>query len=508
MTVSISPVPRKQYIDANGNPASGYKLFFYAAGSTTKQDTYTTSAGSVANANPITLDSEGRTPYAVWFTDGLSYKEVLAPPTDTDPPSSGVLMGDNLLGSGAATVTQSEWVLQPLTPTYISASSFSVPGDQTGEFHVGRRIKATVSGGTAYGFIKTSAYTSLTTVTIQYDSTPLDSGLSEVSVGIISTTNNSLPNADYLFNAGNKVINGKFRVAQAGTSFAAAVNGAYDLDGWLNGYVTSAVMTIAQDTASVPSTGMYARKVTFTTADAAIAAGDYITQSTRIEGYDAVDLLNNDFTIGFWVRSAVTGTHCVCFYNGTSTYVAEYSISVANTWEYKTVTVLGGTTALASTSNAQGLIIRFSNACGSTFQTTAGSWQAGNFFGTSNQVNDAATINNTFYLSGVTLNQGLIALSDYSSYERDLAHCQRYYQRLGSLVSAYGAAGQTYSLTYNYPVQMCATPTATISGASYSNASGAGIDQIANNKCRLYFTVTALGASTCNTSYIELDARI
>jgi hypothetical protein len=124
MTVSISPEPRKQYEDTNGNPLSGGKLFFYAAGSSTKQDTYTTSAGSVANANPIILDSAGRTPYPVWFTDGLAYKMVLAPSTDTDPPTSGVTMGDNLLGTGASITVQSEWVAQAVTPTYISASSF------------------------------------------------------------------------------------------------------------------------------------------------------------------------------------------------------------------------------------------------------------------------------------------------------------------------------------------------------------------------------------------------
>ena len=86
MGVKIAPDARRQFINASGVPYSGAKLFYYAVGSTTKQNTYTTSAGSVANSNPIVLDSAGRTPYGVWFTEGLTYKEVLAPlPIPTRP---------------------------------------------------------------------------------------------------------------------------------------------------------------------------------------------------------------------------------------------------------------------------------------------------------------------------------------------------------------------------------------------------------------------------------------
>ena len=76
---SISPVPFLQFIDANGNPLSGGKLYTYAAGTTTPLATYTTSAGTIANTNPVILDSAGRA--SVWLAAGV-YKFVLKDSND------------------------------------------------------------------------------------------------------------------------------------------------------------------------------------------------------------------------------------------------------------------------------------------------------------------------------------------------------------------------------------------------------------------------------------------
>jgi hypothetical protein len=59
-----------QFFDDNGDPLASGKLYTYAAGTTTPKATYTTAAATVANPNPIVLDSAGR---AVAFLDG-SYK--------------------------------------------------------------------------------------------------------------------------------------------------------------------------------------------------------------------------------------------------------------------------------------------------------------------------------------------------------------------------------------------------------------------------------------------------
>lgn len=72
---------------------AGAKLFFYATGTSTKLDTYSNKGLSIANPNPITLNSAGRSPVDIFLQD-LEYKVVLAPATDTDPPTSPILTAD------------------------------------------------------------------------------------------------------------------------------------------------------------------------------------------------------------------------------------------------------------------------------------------------------------------------------------------------------------------------------------------------------------------------------
>lgn len=197
-TVKLAPIVNDTiFSPTDGSQAASYQLFFYQAGTTTKQNTYTTSAGSVAHSNPITLNSYGRIPTAgsVWFADGQSYKIVIASPTDTDPPSSPYTLADNVTGINDTGVDAAidQWIATGLTPTYVSATSFTVTGDQTSLLHVGRRLKSTVTGGTAYSTITASAYGAVTTITVVNDSTPLDSGLSAVNYSILSSTNPAIP---------------------------------------------------------------------------------------------------------------------------------------------------------------------------------------------------------------------------------------------------------------------------------------------------------------------------
>ena len=92
MTAALTPTPKFTPLDSNGNIMPGAKLFTYDAGTTTKKNTWKDSAKSTLNTNPIILDSAGRAD--VWG-DG-SYKLVLAPSTDTDPPTSPIWTVDNI----------------------------------------------------------------------------------------------------------------------------------------------------------------------------------------------------------------------------------------------------------------------------------------------------------------------------------------------------------------------------------------------------------------------------
>ncbi len=178
----------------NGIPANGAKLFFYSAGSSTKQTTFTDEAGLTPQSNPIILDSRGEPSQPIWLTEGLSYKVVFASSVDTDPPSSPIWDVDNVTGINDSSVTLDQWIVSGITPTYVNATQFTLPGDQTSAFEVGRRIIASVTAGTVYGTIIVSAFTSLTTVTLLMDAGQiLDNGLSSVSYGLLTNSNNSIP---------------------------------------------------------------------------------------------------------------------------------------------------------------------------------------------------------------------------------------------------------------------------------------------------------------------------
>jgi hypothetical protein len=189
----LSPIGNNaQFI--NGIPATGAKLFFYAAGSSTKQTTYADEAGLIPQTNPIILDSRGEPAQPIWLTEGLEYKVVFTASTDTDPPTSPIWDVDNVTGINDSSVSVGQWIDSGVTPTYVNATQFTLPGDQTTAFEVGRRIKATVTSGTVYGTITTSVFGALTTVTVFMDGvSTLDSGLSSVQYGIITPTNSSLP---------------------------------------------------------------------------------------------------------------------------------------------------------------------------------------------------------------------------------------------------------------------------------------------------------------------------
>lgn len=180
--------PKPQFVDANGAPMSSGTLTFYAAGSTTPQNTYTDSAGTVANANPITLNSRGETPNEVWLTEGQSYKLLLK-----DAGGSTIWTVDNITGVNDTATLTDEWKASLLTPTFVSATSFTLAGDQTTTFHVGRRVKTTNSGGTVYSTITASSFGASTSVTVENDSGSLDAGLSAVSYSLISQANGSDP---------------------------------------------------------------------------------------------------------------------------------------------------------------------------------------------------------------------------------------------------------------------------------------------------------------------------
>jgi hypothetical protein len=191
MSVFLSPVfgAGAQLFTSQGVVLNGGKIYVYVAGSTTATDTWTTAVGDVKNSNPIVLDTAGRTPQEIWLLGGVLYKFVV-----TD--SAGNVQGqtwDNIPGVNDTAFSVSQWQASGSTPSYVSATSFTVTGDQTGTFQVGRRTKSAITGGYTYSTIKSATYvTGVTTITLINDSTSLNSGLSSVQVALLTPTNSSL----------------------------------------------------------------------------------------------------------------------------------------------------------------------------------------------------------------------------------------------------------------------------------------------------------------------------
>lgn len=281
----------------------------------------------------------------------------------------------------------------------------------------------------------------------------------------------------------NKIINGKMEIAQRGTSFPAIAALTYTLDRYFVAFGGAAVATVSQQT-DVPSSNEFQNslRVSITTADASIAASDFGVLSQHIEGYNVRDLIGRDFTLSFRVRSSKTGIHCVAVRNSVNdrSYVMEYTVNAANTWETKTVTVPGGliTAGTWNWTNGVGLNVNWVLAAGTTRQTTAGAWQTGDFIATANQVNCLDTVGNIFAITGVQLEAGSIATPfEHRPYGTELALCQRYYE-----IGRYGQAGySSWGTTFNRPfvVGKRATPTMTISNIDYAGLGAIGANAIA-----------------------------
>lgn len=309
----------------------------------------------------------------------------------------------------------------------------------------------------------------------------------------------------------NDVINGDFRIAQAGTSFAAPAALAPDLDGWANLNTSAAVFTIAQVAGS--SAGLLARQGTITTADAAVAAGDYVCDSVAIEGYNIVKYVGNTFTVAGRAKVPIAGIHCVALRNSANdrSYVKEINFPVANAWQDFSFTVVGGlpTAGTWDYINGTGLKVTFAHMIGATYQTTPDAWNTGNFLGTVNQVNDCATIGNVWALEKITLNLGTVAAVSEISLEQEIARCERYFEVLRAHIvgNAY-TAGAFSSSRSAFHIKKRTMPTLVLSSVSSVNISGVGTNNITVDGFTMFGSGTAVGTLVEEVSDVTASARL
>ncbi len=192
-SVKISPLFNDAQLDDNGLPLSGGLVHWYLAGTTTPAIVYSESSGSIANTNPVVLNTRGEPVNPIWLQTGSAYKAIL-----NDSLGNLIRTIDNISGvNDTSAPIISEWVLYSGAATYISGTSFSVIGDLTATFDINRRVKATVSGTDRYGTVNVAPVflAGVTTVSLALDSGVLDSSLATVYYGFMDPAHPSYDNS-------------------------------------------------------------------------------------------------------------------------------------------------------------------------------------------------------------------------------------------------------------------------------------------------------------------------
>lgn len=246
----------------------------------------------------------------------------------------------------------------------------------------------------------------------------------------------------------NLIINPTFDLWQRNTTFTSIVSGNYFADRFQYWQSGAAVHDInrSTDVPTISESGFpntYSAFLNTTTLDASVDAGDATLINYKIEGYDFRKVSGKNIYMSFWVKSTKTGIHCVAFQNGVPdrSYVVEYTINTTNTWEKKTIRLQHDSTGTWDYTSSIGLMVYWTLGAGATFQTTADTWQTGNFFATANQVNGVDAVNNEFRLAQVQLHEGIDEIP-FNRLARDFATelqmCQRYFEKTWNIGTAVG----------------------------------------------------------------------
>lgn len=182
-----------QYEDANGDPYSGAVLKAYDAGTTTNINLATDSTGGTT-VGSIALNASGYPEVSgsiVIPHADRDYKLALYPTQAAADADSGAIWTIDNIAVGAPSV---QWQDTGDTLTRISVNSFSVPGDETSKYQVGRRLEITDGSGTKYCTILTSVFTSLTTVTVVVDQAGvLSAGSLTARMSILEADSQAIP---------------------------------------------------------------------------------------------------------------------------------------------------------------------------------------------------------------------------------------------------------------------------------------------------------------------------
>jgi hypothetical protein len=323
----------------------------------------------------------------------------------------------------------------------------------------------------------------------------------------------------------NIIINGAMQVDQRGATVTAS---GYSVDRFTitKTAMDNLVIAVTQDT-DTPSEFTTALKLAVTTEESAQAVDElldirHIIEAQNLQHLEFGTATAKKLTLSFWVRSSTTGKYSLLFLldDDTRSNLQSYTISTANTWEYKTITIDGDTTGVIDNNSGIGMSIIWTLSAGTNFTGTPhagwGAYSATEDHAHSDMVDFAAVDDGTFHITGVQLEVGSVATPfEHRSYGEELALCQRYFSHSGdtnnrgmvhscyNTVDAYG--------NFSYPVPMRTAPTVTMIASGryfYSNAAGRTVTSFTANNIGTHNFMHYLngsGFTAGHAGHVEVD---
>ena len=308
----------------------------------------------------------------------------------------------------------------------------------------------------------------------------------------------------------NRIINGSMILDQRNSGASVSgTSGVYTLDRWkVQNNSGAARFNVQQNAGSVTPPAGFANYLGVTSTGAySVAAGDVISMVQVIEGYNTADLAwgtASAFTVtmSFWVRSSLTGTFGGALKNAGASYSYPftYTISSANTWEQKSITITGATASTWAATTSASIEIYFNMGTGSTFNGTAGAWASADYRSATGATSVVGTNGATFYITGVQLEKGSTATSfDYRPYGTELALCQRYYYAFASA-----------SLDFQFPICRSSTTASDITIAIPNSMRATPSIVGSPNYARIvgYDTSFGLATASCTAAVVGTSANL
>lgn len=239
----------------------------------------------------------------------------------------------------------------------------------------------------------------------------------------------------------NLLVNGAMQIRQrhSPSTTYSQINGKYSFDRFrgnsFDGGAATGKFTVQQST-TAPDDFHYSLLVT-SAAATSDASNKIFNIEQLIEGYNTNQLnygtsAAKTITLSFFVRSSLTGTFGGALKNNARNrnYPFTYTISSANTFERKEITITGDTTGTwDQVTNGTGLWVSFGLGVGSNYSGSAGAWGAGDYFSATGATSVVGTNGATWYITGVQLEVGSSATDfEHRPYGDELTLCQRYFE--------------------------------------------------------------------------------